>query len=332
MIRNQWYVILESKEVLNNQVIGVKRLGENLAVWRDSQGNLGAALDKCPHRGIHLSKGKIKDEHLQCPFHGFEYDAGGKCKLIPANGKAAPIPEYIKLQSYPVTEAHGFIFLYWKKADSGPAMTDNDLPPLPWFTDLDASLSRSSLRDHWKAHYSRGIENQLDVVHVPFIHRTTIGRGIGPLVNGPYTEINGNSLSFWPFNEQDHGQTPVPPSQMKKPDKSTYLTFIFPNLWQNHIMDSLRIVVAFVPVDEDNTIFYLHIYQKMMKIPVLKNIFILLMNFYNKIVLHQDRRVVETHQPQATSLKMNENLIAGDDPIILYRRMREELKEAAGQN
>ena len=97
-------------------------------------------------------------------------------------------------------------------------------------------------------------------------------------------------------------------------------------------MDSLRIVVAFVPVDEDNTIFYLHIYQKMMKIPVLKNIFILLMNFYNKIVLHQDRRVVETHQPQATQLKMNENLIAGDYPIILYRKMRDELKQAAGQN
>ena len=44
------------------------------------------------------------------------------------------------------------------------------------------------------------------------------------------------------------------------------------------------------------------------------------------IVLGQDRRVVETHQPKASQLKMEENLIAGDYPIILYRKKREELK------
>jgi phenylpropionate dioxygenase-like ring-hydroxylating dioxygenase large terminal subunit len=328
MIYNQWYVILASNEVKKNQILGVKRLGENIVVWRDSEGKPGAARDKCPHRGIKLSLGKIKDNHLQCPFHGFEYDATGRCKLIPANGKSAVVPDHIRAAAYPVSEQNGFIYL-WHTAD--PGRIDSSiiaaLPPVPWFSDLGADLVWKGFTDHWKAHYSRAIENQLDIVHVPFIHHSTIGRGIGPLVNGPYTETNGNSISFWPSNEQDIGQTPVPPAKMTKPEKSsTYLTFIFPNLWQNHIMDSMRIVVAFVPVDEENTIFYLRTYQKMVKVPLLKDIYFAVTKIFNLIVLGQDRRVVETHQPKASQLKMEENLIAGDYPIILYRKKREELK------
>lgn len=87
MIPNQWYVILSSREVKKNQVIGVRRMGLNLVVWRNSSGKIGAAVDKCPHRGIALSKGKVVHDHLQCPFHGFEYDETGACKLIPANGE-----------------------------------------------------------------------------------------------------------------------------------------------------------------------------------------------------------------------------------------------------
>ncbi len=326
MIYNQWYVILWSKEVKKNQVIGIKRFGENLVIWRDSQGNPGAARDQCPHRGIKLSLGKIKDDHLQCPFHGFEYNQAGECKLIPANGKAAAVPEHIRAAAYTVNEANGFIYLWYT---DDPVRVAN-FPPLPWFDDMDPSLAWSEMKDHWKAHYSRVIENQLDVVHVPFIHRTTIGRGIGPVVNGPYIKVFENGLSYWPKNEQDHGQTPLRPDQMPEPaNKDTFLTFLFPNIWQNHIMDKLRVVIAFVPVDETNTILYLRTYQKMVTIPVLRNIFLWMTGKYNRVILHQDRRVVETHQPQATSFRMHENLIPGDFPVVLYRKKREELKNKA---
>ena len=330
MIQNQWYVILATKEVKKNQVLGVKRLGENLVVWRDNQGQPGVARDKCPHRGIKLSLGKIKDGHLQCPFHGFEYDRTGKCLLIPANGKNTKVPDHIRAAAYPVSEQNGFIYIWYTEDPAATNPSDlTNLPPVPWFTDLGPDLVWKGFTNHWKAHYSRGIENQLDVVHVPFIHHNTIGRGIGPVVNGPYTEVQDNSISFWPSNEQDSGQTPVSPAKMTKPEKSpTYLTFIFPNLWQNHIMDSMRIIVAFVPVDENNTIFYLRTYQKMIKVPVLKELFFAVTKIFNLIVLAQDRRVVETHQPQPSQLKMGENLIAGDYPVILYRKRRDELKNA----
>jgi hypothetical protein len=67
----------------------------------------------------------------------------------------------------------------------------------------------------------------------------------------------------------------------------------------------------------------------MVKLPLLRDIYFVFTKLFNQIVLHQDRRVVETHQPQPTQLKMDENLIPGDYPVILYRRKREELKNIA---
>ena len=96
-------------------------------------------------------------------------------------------------------------------------------------------------------------------------------------------------------------------------------------------MESMRIIVAFAPVDEETTIFYLHTYQKMIKLPILKDLYFFFSKVFNKIVLDQDRRVVETHQPRASKLIMDENLVQGDLPIVLYRKRREELKIEAGQ-
>lgn len=319
---------MESAEVRRNQVVGLTRFGEKLVAWRDGGGRLGLFRDKCPHRGIQLSLGKVKASCLQCPFHGFEYDTSGRCTLVPANGKAAHPPSYIKAHAYPVKEAHGFVYAWYTNDGSADvAPSAESLPEVPWFDDLDSSLVHSGFTDLWKAHYSRAIENQLDVVHVPFIHRTTIGRGIGPVVNGPYTLVTENSISFWPVNEDDHGQKPLKPDQMAEPkNTATYIRFIFPNLWQNHIMDSMRIIVAFAPIDDNHTKFYLRTYQKMVTLPVLRSIYFGITKIFNRIVLHQDRRVVETHQPQATSLKMDEHLIPGDHPVILYRKMREQFK------
>lgn len=319
---------MESCEVRKNKIIGLTRFGEKLIAWRDGNGKLGVFRDKCPHRGIQLSLGKVKDNCLQCPFHGFEYDTTGKCTLIPANGKASAVPAYIRANAYIIKEAHGFVYA-WYTPDliSAETKSADTLPELPWFDNLDDSLIHSGFTDLWKAHYSRGIENQLDVVHVPFIHHTTIGRGIGPVVNGPFTKSGENFIQFWPFNEDDHGQKPLRPDQMTEPkNKNIFIHFIFPNLWQNHIMDSMRIVVAFAPIDDTHTKFYLRTYQKMLKLPLLRNLYFLVTKLFNVIVLHQDRRVVETHQPQASSLKMDEHLINGDHPIILYRKMRESLK------
>ena len=78
MVRNQWYAVLESKE-LKNKLLAVKRLNENMVFWRDETGDAVCMLDKCAHRFAALSKGKINFiDHIQCPFHGLEYNNEGK--------------------------------------------------------------------------------------------------------------------------------------------------------------------------------------------------------------------------------------------------------------
>ena len=326
MIRNQWYVVLESKEV-GNRPMGVTRLGEKLVFWRDQAGKVCAAVDRCPHRGVALSAGAIENEHLQCPFHGFEYDAAGKCVLVPANGRKGVIPNAMRLNSYPTYEAHGFIWIWW--GNQAPA----DLPAPEFFDTLDNTFFYGSARDPWNAHYSRVIENQLDVVHLPFIHRKTIGRGNRTLVDGPVVEWKGDKMLYtYVFNRVDDGTPPRKPSELSPKDAtSVHLEFIFPNLWQNYISENVRILAAFVPVDEEHTILYLRFYQNFLRLPLLGQLFARLAMPSNVYIAHEDRRVVITQQPKASGLKIGEILIQGDLPIIEYRRKRAALQNLAEQ-
>src|SRR5512137_1126965 len=213
MIQNQWYAILESNEVKPGKPVGVTRMGEKRVLWRDLSGQVTCMTDLCPHRGVALSIGKLMGDCVECPFHGFQFDPSGRCTLIPANGKNAVPPKAFQVKRvYPTREAHGFIYLWWGE----PRET---YPPLPWFDAVDDTLPFVTVRDHWPTQYSRAIENQLDVVHVPFVHHNTIGRGNQTLVNGPRWTLEPREgghdlLNIWYDNAVDTGQAPLKPSEM----------------------------------------------------------------------------------------------------------------------
>ncbi len=321
MIRNQWYVLLESDEV-GKKPSGVTRMGEKMVFWRDTSGKVHCALDKCPHRGVELSLGAIVDDHLQCPFHGFEYDSGGACVHIPANGRGGVIPAALRLRTYPTYEAHGYIWAWW--GETPPV----DLKTPAFFDNIDESFQHASAHDPWQVHYSRVIENQLDVVHLPFVHRNTIGRGNRTVVDGPLVEWRGDKMLYtFVFNRLDDGRPPRKPSDIRREEaRSVHLEFILPNLWQNYISSDVRIVAAFVPVDESHTLLYLRFYQHFLPWPIIGKLAAKLAMPSNIYIAHEDRRVVETHQPQPSGLKIGETLIQGDLPIIEYRRKRAELQ------
>lgn len=324
MIPNQWYVILESKQV-KERPVGVTRLGEKLVLWRDRTGRLGCLRDECAHRGVQLSRGKVIGDRLQCPFHGFEYDTSGQIKLIPANGKNSPIPKGFRCQAYPTHEAHGLIWIWWGEKPPEP------IEPPQFFEDIDGSFSYATVYDPWQAHYSRVIENQLDVMHLPFIHSNTIGRGGRSLVDGPGMMWTGaDRFKLYVYNRIDDGSPPLKPSQVPVPDphKDFWLEFIYPNLWQNRLGANSRIVAAFVPVDDGHTLLYLRFYQRFVRLPALGKLVCWLAMPMNIYIAHQDRRVVNTHRG-ASGLRIGEKLVQGDRPVIEYRRHREELIAAA---
>lgn len=319
MIRNQYYIVLDSTQV-QDRPIGVTRLGERLVFWRDPSGHVCCATDRCVHRGAALSKGQIIHDHLQCPFHGLEYDPSGQVVLIPANGRNTPVPAQFRVQTYPTYEAHGFIWTWW--GEDPPA----NLAPPRFFDDIGDDFSYGQVRDPWDAHYSRAIENQLDVVHLPFVHHNTIGAGGQTLVDGPVVQwLDNDRFRLYPYNRIDDGAPPRKAEEITVAEDRFHLEFIFPNLWQNHLSDSARIVVAFVPVDQEHTILYLRFYQNSVRIPVLRDVFNVMAMPFNVLIAHQDRRVVQTQVPKTSGLNIGEKLLQGDRPIVEYRRRRQEL-------
>lgn len=318
MIYNQWYVIIESKELKKNKPLRATRLNEQLSLWRDENGKACCIANKCCHRGASLSCGKVINGMLQCPFHGFVYDKSGAVKIIPANGKNTAVPSEMKVKSYTIYEAYGFIWLWWGD--------DEKVENEPFFFKELNDFSYSSLKDYWSVHYSRAIENQLDVVHLPFVHRTTIGRGNKTLVNGPVVVREKELITFYVNNTKDDGKTvPLKPGEIKDYKNFFHLQFHYPNIWQNFISENIRALAAFVPVDEENTIVYIRYYQSLVKIPLLKQLVNYIGQLSSLVILRQDKRVVLTQLPKKSGLKIGENLIVGDAPIIEYRKHKQEL-------
>ncbi|MEA4907268.1 MAG: aromatic ring-hydroxylating dioxygenase subunit alpha [Anaerolineaceae bacterium] len=329
MIPNQWYAILESDEVRPGKPLGVTRLGENLVLWRSVDGQPACLVDRCVHRGAALSLGKVHQNDVACPFHGFRFDPAGRCTLIPANGKDVPPPRAFQVPSYPVQDAFGWIWLWWGAARQ-------ELPSIGYFDAITPEMSYATLRDLWKTHYSRAIENQLDVVHLPFVHHNTIGRGRRTLVDGPLTRwdctlAECDLLNLWVSNRQDDGSTPQRPDQLPEPARRPSLQFRYPNVWHNWISDRVHIVAAFAPVDDENTLLYIRMYQSVVRAPLLRQLFDQAGRLANLVIERQDRRIVETQLPKRSHLRMGEKLIQGDGPIIAYRRRREELIHAGGR-
>lgn len=319
MIKNMWYLILDSKEI-KQQPVGITRFGSKLVLWRDNKGNVTCMSDTCVHRGAALSLGKIKNNCIQCPYHGFEFDSDGRCEFIPANGRNHLISSNYSTTKYEVREEHGFIWMWYGD-------TQENYPEIPFFEFLDNSFSHNTSIEKWDTNYTRAVENQLDVSHLAFVHKTTIGRGGRSQVNGPLVEADEKSIRVWVDNHKQ-GEKRVTLDKdlefLKKREPG--LEFIFPNIWCLNITPKFKNFAAFVPVDEEHTIIYLRSYQKIVTKPVLKNAMNLINKISNKVIINQDKAVVESQLPLKAELNSSEKLIRADLPILMYRKIKHKLE------
>lgn len=319
MIRNQWYAVLSEKEIPKKKIVGVVRLGEKLAFWKKQNGDVSCIVDKCCHRGASISSGKIVDGTAQCPFHGFQYDTKGNVKLIPANGKAADVAKRYRVKSYPARVLYGLVWIYWGEA------TDNINEP-KFFDDLKKDFYYAQIKDHWPCHYTRCIENQMDVVHLPFVHHNTIGKGGKTIVNGPKICWEENQLTWYVENIVDDGKTIAKTAnEMDKEEDLFSLQIIMPNIWHNIIAEKVRVFAAFAPIDDENTMIYLRFYQSFLPVWGIRHIIGFFGRISSKIILRQDKRVVITQLPTKSYLGMGEKLIPGDRPIAEFRKRRDKL-------
>ncbi len=320
MIRNQWYAVMSSHKVKQGHLTAAKRFGENLVFFRSGKGEAACVTDICAHRGAALSGGCVSGDHIRCPFHGIEYDVDGKCVHIPSEGKASTMDfSRFQLKHYPLREIGGVIFVWY--GDEEPVGEPDVFEIM-----TDPSYTYDHTEDSWGVHYSRVIENQLDVSHLAFVHKTTIGRGNKTVANGPMVVwLDENTLQTSANNETDSGQTPRPANECEI--RSTNLTFKYPNLWLNHVTDKIQIMAFFIPVDEEHSIIALRFYNKITGNKAVDKAIAWLGSRANRIVEKQDKRVVETQVPKKSGIRMKEKLVAADRPIVEYRRRRAKLQE-----
>ncbi len=152
---NYWYVVARSCEV-KTQPFGVKLWNQSIVLFRDNDGKIQALEDRCPHRHVKLSHGKMINGHLECAYHGWQFNTEGNCVKIPYAAKQNLPP--CQIRQYSVQELDGFIWLF-------PGENSTQTQPLgvPEWEHLNYIATVSII--HCQAHYSFLIENLMDMYH-----------------------------------------------------------------------------------------------------------------------------------------------------------------------
>ena len=88
----------------------VRVLGQDLILFRDAQGRWGLLDRDCPHRGADLAFARHEGDGVRCPFHGWKFDASGRCLDTPAEPAGSTLCQRVRQRSYPVMEQSGVLF------------------------------------------------------------------------------------------------------------------------------------------------------------------------------------------------------------------------------
>ncbi len=161
-LQKAWYIALSSDE-LSDQPVAKTICGIPIVLFRDPDGNAGALLDRCPHRGVPLSFGRRADQGLQCGYHGWVFDRGGVCRAIPGLVGEATHPARC-VTAFPVREQQGVVWVWMAPTDEPDTEPFHfRLADAPGYTTVRRTLTAP-------ADLHAVAENALDVPHTAFLH------------------------------------------------------------------------------------------------------------------------------------------------------------------
>lgn len=180
MYTNIWYVA-ETCAGLGERPLRVKMLGRDFVLFRDADGKVACLSDVCPHRGSSLSRGQCgPDGTIGCPFHGWRFNADGRCTQIPSQrNPTEDVPAGAKVDAYPVEERYGLIWVFLGD-DPDRALPIVDVPE---YDDPDWRVQHYSDTWHANLHWSKMTD--LDHVHLPIVHGIGFG-GENPVRPPPH--------------------------------------------------------------------------------------------------------------------------------------------------
>jgi phenylpropionate dioxygenase-like ring-hydroxylating dioxygenase large terminal subunit len=163
-LRDYWYPVLPSQQ-LTDRPQPIRLFGEDWALWRDSQGLPSAGRNRCPHRAGSLSAGWVEGDCIVCPYHGWQYDRTGQCRLIPHLESHLPIPPKARIDPAHTGEAYGMVWMCVGSPQS----------ELPRWREAEEPKFRLRVEffEHRPVNALRIIDNAIDLSHVTFVHRGT---------------------------------------------------------------------------------------------------------------------------------------------------------------
>lgn len=164
MLRQYWMPAALSEELEQDRpVVPVNLLGEKLALYRNKQGELVLVERHCPHRGADMCFGRVEEDGIRCPFHGWKFDETGQCTEQPGEPEGSRMHEKIQINSYATRECNGIIFAY---------LGSGEPPEFPAFDCFVAPESHVfAFKGLWECNWLQALEVGIDPAHASFLHR-----------------------------------------------------------------------------------------------------------------------------------------------------------------
>jgi 5,5'-dehydrodivanillate O-demethylase len=164
LLRRYWHPVAVAGELTEDKPIkAVRILGENLVVFRDTNGRFGLVAERCPHRSASLAYGRVDAEGIRCPYHGWKFDRAGHCLEQPAESSESTFKDRIRQRAYPVEKLAGLLFTYL-----GP----EPVPLLPrWDVLVREDGKRWTVIDSLiDCNWLQPMENSVDPAHLFWLH------------------------------------------------------------------------------------------------------------------------------------------------------------------
>jgi phthalate 4,5-dioxygenase oxygenase subunit len=258
LMRRHWLPLCMTEEVgaADGAPVRARLLGEDLVVFRDTQGRLGVLGERCLHRGASLAFGRNEDCGLRCLYHGWKFDVEGKVVDMPSEAPGAAQRLNKKHKSYPAREGGGFVWIWM-----GPLDALREFEPPAWAPTPDARTS--VVKMHVACNWAQVLEGSIDSAHSSSLHST----------NMPAAEVDGAKatddawlrpsvdkaprLQFEPTNYGFRYAAIRKPIRNPEGDQYVRTTlFIAPFTVLIPPNDRYNLAQMLVPLDDVNTMFY----------------------------------------------------------------------------
>ena len=156
-----WFPACPSSELARGAARSLVIFKQRVVLFRGQDREVRALDAFCPHMGADLGNGAVIDNELQCYFHRWRFDGGGKLTVIPNCDRR---PANARVNAYPTQEKYGWI---WVFSRAGEAPYPVPSPPGLEDAEVDAVHLGSPLLF---AHHHVMMANGIDLQHFATVH------------------------------------------------------------------------------------------------------------------------------------------------------------------